>query len=58
MSKREIIDHIQKINRTAPGEFLARFSDDELLAYLHQLQEVVHEKTASIGKREPAVLVP
>lgn len=44
MSKREIIDHIQKLNATASAEFLARFSDEELLAYLNQLEEVVREQ--------------
>jgi len=44
MNKREIIERIQKMNRSASGEFLASFSDEELLAYLHQLQELERER--------------
>ncbi|GMU22737.1 MAG: hypothetical protein AMXMBFR13_28220 [Phycisphaerae bacterium] len=44
MSKREIIERIQRLNPTAQPEFLASFSDEDLLAYLQQLQEVAREK--------------
>jgi hypothetical protein len=40
MSKRELIDYICEINRTARTEFLARFSEDELKAYLEHLMEL------------------
>ena len=40
MSKREIIDRIVGMNRTAKADFLADFEEDDLLAYLHQLKEV------------------
>ncbi len=39
MSKRELIDFIMQINRTARPEFLARFSDLELDKYLNHLLE-------------------
>jgi len=40
MSKRELIDCICEINRTAKPEFLATFSEKELTAYLEQLMEL------------------
>jgi len=43
MTKREMIDRIQKLNTTAQPEFLAEFSEDDLLAYLHQLNELKHD---------------
>lgn len=50
MTKQEIIDHIRRFNRTAEFEFLAGFSDEDLLAYLHQLQEVEHEHRRRYGQ--------
>jgi hypothetical protein len=44
MSKLEIIDHIRRINATAQAEFLSSFADNDLLAYLRQLQEVQREQ--------------
>jgi len=44
MSKREIIDRIKGLNSTADGDFLASFSEAELLDYFHQLQEVERER--------------
>ncbi|MBI4578532.1 MAG: hypothetical protein HY718_02450 [Planctomycetes bacterium] len=44
MSKRETIDRIRQFNPTARPEFLAAFEEAELLAYLHQLQEVDREQ--------------
>ena len=44
MSKRELIDCICEINRTAKPEFLARFSADELNDYLEHLMELDLEK--------------
>jgi hypothetical protein len=38
MTKRQIIDKIMGINRSAQPEFLARFSDEELSEYLEHLQ--------------------
>jgi hypothetical protein len=40
MNKRELIDHICEINRSAKAEFLARFSEDELKEYLEHLMEL------------------
>ena len=40
MSKRELIDCICEINRTAKPEFLAMFSVDELGDYLEHLMEL------------------
>jgi hypothetical protein len=40
MSKRELIDCICEINKTARPDFLARFSEDELKAYLEHLMEL------------------
>ena len=40
MSKRELIDYICRINRTAKPEFLAGFSEEELNAYLDHLMEL------------------
>lgn len=44
MNKRETIDLIRRSNPSAHPEFLASFDQDELLAYLHQLQEVERER--------------
>ena len=44
MSKRELIDYICKINRTAKPEFLASFSEEELNDYLEHLMELDLEK--------------
>lgn len=40
MSKREIIDFICQINKSAKPEFLARFSISDLSRYLDKLMEV------------------
>ena len=40
MSKRELIDCICEINKTAKAEFLATFGEDELKAYLEHLMEL------------------
>jgi hypothetical protein len=40
MSKRELIDYICRINRTAKPEFLAGFSEEELNDYLDHLMEL------------------
>ena len=39
MTKREIIDCICEINKSAKPEFLADFSEEELNAYLERLME-------------------
>jgi len=40
MSKRELIDRICEINKTAKAEFLAIFSEEELQSYLEHLREL------------------
>ncbi len=40
MSKRELIDCICEINRSARPEFLASFSEEELRDYLEHLMEL------------------
>lgn len=40
MSKRELIDCICEINRTAKPEFLANFSEGQLKDYLEHLMEL------------------
>jgi len=40
MSKRELIDCICEINKTARPEFLATFSEEDLNAYLEHLMEL------------------
>jgi hypothetical protein len=37
MSKRELIDAILKHNRTAAPEFLAKFTENDLKAYLERM---------------------
>lgn len=48
MSKRETIDRIRHLNPTAQPEFLATFEPGDLLAYLHQLQELDRERREQI----------
>jgi hypothetical protein len=40
MSKRELIDKIKRINRTAREDFLEAFSPHELDDYLRQLETI------------------
>jgi hypothetical protein len=49
MSKRELIDCILEINRTAKPEFLAQFSAEDLDMYLENLLEVDVEDYALCG---------
>ncbi len=44
MTKRQLIEEIMRLNRSARAEFLARFSLDELLDYLRQLKELSLER--------------
>lgn len=45
MRKREIIDAICEINKSAKPEFLAHFSEQELSDYLEHLMELDLERT-------------
>lgn len=40
MSKRELIDRIMQLNRSARREFLQCFSENELADYLRQLESI------------------
>ncbi len=40
MSKRELIDYICEINKSAKPDFLDNFSEEELNAYLEHLMEL------------------
>ncbi len=44
MSKRELIDYICEINKSAKPEFLSNFSEEELNAYLEHLMELDLDK--------------
>ena len=46
MGKRELIDCICEINKTAKPEFLARFGEEDLNAYLEHLMELNLEDLA------------
>jgi hypothetical protein len=46
MSKREIIDCILEINKSAKPEFLAQFSREDLDLYLEHLMEIDLEEVA------------
>lgn len=46
MDKKELIDCICEINRSAKPEFLAEFSQDDLAAYLEHLMELDLEDLA------------
>ena len=46
MSKREVIDYILEINKTAKPEFLAQFPKAELDLYLEHLMELDLEDVA------------
>lgn len=49
MSKKELIDYICEINRSAKPEFLANFSEEELNAYLEHLMELDLEELVVCG---------
>lgn len=46
MGKKELIECICQINRTAKPEFLAKFSEADLAAYLEHLMELDPEEMA------------
>ena len=47
MSKRELIDAILQYNRTAAPEFLAKFGEKELEAYLSRVESVTPARIAN-----------
>jgi len=44
MKKRELIEEIMRLNRSARAEFLASFAEEELREYLRQLKELSIER--------------
>ena len=53
MTKRQLIDEIVAINRTAPAAFLAKFEDGELNEYLEHLRYAQEPKASvRIGRHE------
>jgi hypothetical protein len=44
MTKRELIDAIMELNRSAQAEFLAGFEEAQLRDYLRQLKELIRER--------------
>ena len=49
MSKRELIDCIREINRSARPEFLAVFSEEDLSTYLEHLMDLDLEELVVRG---------
>ena len=49
MDKRELIDCICEINRSARPEFLAQFSEEQLNTYLEHLMELDLEELVVCG---------
>ncbi len=49
MSKRELIDRIMMLNRSARREFLQSFTENELADYLRQLESIQQEPLAVAG---------
>lgn len=47
MSKRELIDRIMRLNRSARLEFLQSFTENELADYLQQLEIVCRDAAPS-----------
>ncbi len=47
MDKRELIERIREINRTAKVEFLETFTEEELHAYLEHLTELDLEEVGA-----------
>jgi len=53
MKKRDLVERIQHLNSTATSEFLAAFTEDDLVSYLKQLQEIRRDRRRS-GDRQDA----
>lgn len=49
MSKRELIDRIMQLNRSARREFLQCFTENELADYLRQLESVCDNHPARMA---------
>lgn len=48
MSKKELIDRIMRLNRSARREFLQVFTENELADYLRQLESITPIHEASV----------
>jgi hypothetical protein len=49
MSKKDLIDRICEINKTAKPEFLAKFSEEDLNAYLEHLAKLDLQESSVAG---------
>jgi hypothetical protein len=49
MDKTQLIESIREINKSAKPEFLARFSEEDLRAYLRHLQELDPEEATVVN---------
>lgn len=49
MCKRDLIDRIMDLNRSARREFLQAFSENELADYLRQLESITREPALAAG---------
>jgi hypothetical protein len=49
MEKTELIESIREINRSAKPEFLARFSEEDLRAYLQHLMTLDREEATIVN---------
>jgi len=49
MCKRDLIDRIMDLNRSARREFLQAFSENELADYLRQLESITREPVLAAG---------
>ncbi|MCL2647480.1 MAG: hypothetical protein FWD61_10835 [Phycisphaerales bacterium] len=51
MSKRQLIDEILRVNRTATPEFLAKFDENALKAYLDRVCMITSSFTERVKTR-------
>jgi hypothetical protein len=49
MEKTELIESIREINKSAKPEFLARFSEEDLRAYLRHLMTLDREEATIVN---------
>lgn len=54
MSKREIIDRIMHLNRSARPEFLADFHEDDLRMYMEHLEAVADSPRTAVPTKSIA----
>jgi len=52
MDKNELIERINEINKTAKPEFLAKFSEADLAAYLEHLMELNLEEVVARNRTD------